>query len=75
MQQLLVFQGLVLMLLLQHQNLLILINYAKISYKVVFGMENQLEDVGIPPLFVLIIKDLLANVQFLLSLDKNILIQ
>ena len=71
MQQLLVFQELVLMQLSQPQNHLILICYVKISSRVVFGMENQLEDVGIPQLLALIIQDQLVNVECLHSLDKN----
>ena len=75
MQQQPVFLKLVLMPLSQHQNHLILINYAKISYRVVSGMENHLEDVKIPQLLVLIIQDHLLNVDCFLNRDSNALKQ
>ena len=75
MQQLLVFQEVVLMQLSQPQNHLILICYVKISFKAVFGMENQLEDVRNHQQLVLITQEQVANVKCLQCLDKNVLTQ
>ena len=75
MQQLPALQKLVLMLQSLHQSYLILTHYAQISCRVVFGMENQLEDVKILQLLAPVIQEQPNHAVYSLNLDKNALKQ